>query len=42
MFVGTLMTDILVSDNTSNLIYLEMCFVYINMHTLLCIKKFNN
>ena len=28
MFVGTLMTDVLVSGNTSNLIYLEMCFVY--------------
>ena len=28
MFVGTLMTHVLVSGNTSNLIYLEMCFVY--------------
>ena len=28
MFVGTLMAHVLVSGNTSNLIYLEMCFVY--------------
>ena len=29
MIVGTLTTDVLVSGNTPNLIYLEMCFVYI-------------
>ena len=29
LFVGTLTTDVLVSGNTPNLIYLEMCFVYI-------------
>ena len=34
MFVGTLTIDVLVSDNTSNLMYLEMCFVYIYTYIL--------
>ena len=32
MFIGTLTTAVLVSGNTSNLIYLEMCFVYIYIY----------